>query len=119
MYDKQTRKRTGTNPLLADILIQLGQLRDSNQSFDVERLFLPMINEAFLVIQERICEIEDLDPALMAGLGMRRGPLAMAAEIGLDRCLQKIEQLHFVYGERFRPAPLLKRYVWANRKSVL
>jgi 3-hydroxyacyl-CoA dehydrogenase len=118
-YDRQTRKRIGTNPLLADILIKLGQLRDSNQAFDVERLFLPMINEAFLVLQEKICEVEDLDPALMAGLGMRRGPLAMASEIGLENCLRKIEALHEIYGERFRPAPLLKRYVWANRKSVL
>jgi 3-hydroxybutyryl-CoA dehydrogenase len=78
-----------------------------------------MINEAFLVLQEKICEVEDLDPALMAGLGMRRGPLAMATEIGLNNCLSKIEALHEIYGERFRPAPLLKRYVWANRKSVV
>jgi 3-hydroxyacyl-CoA dehydrogenase len=118
-YDKQTRKRQGTNPLLADILIQLGQMRESDEPFDVERLFLPMINEAFLVLQERICDAEDLDPALMAGLGMRRGPLAMAAEIGLENCLNKIENLHSIYGERFRPAPLLKRYVWAGRNSVL
>ena len=117
-YDKQTRKRKGTNPLLADILIQLGELKDDAPAFDVERLFLPMINEAFLVIQEKICEIDDLDPALMAGLGMRKGPLTMASEIGLENCLKKIETLHGIYGERFRPAPLLKRYVWAKRKSV-
>ena len=35
-----------------------------------------MINEAFAVLQEKVCDMEDLDPAMMAGLGMRRGPLA-------------------------------------------
>jgi 3-hydroxybutyryl-CoA dehydrogenase len=84
----------------------------------VERLFLPMVNEAFLVLQERICEVDDLDPALMAGLGMRKGPLAIAGEIGLANCLEHIEKLHKQFGERFRPAPLLKRFVWARRSAV-
>ena len=62
--------------------------------------------------------VEDLDPALMAGLGMRRGPLTIASDIGLKDCLDMIEELHRLHGERFRPAPLLKRYVWARRLSV-
>jgi 3-hydroxybutyryl-CoA dehydrogenase len=78
-----------------------------------------MINEAFLALQEKVCATDDLDPALMAGLGMKRGPLALASEIGLANCLSQIEQLFKIYGERFRPAPLLKRYVWANRTSVV
>jgi len=117
-YDKQTRKRIGSNPFIADILIHLGKLHNSDEKFDVERLFLPMINEAFLVMQEKICEVEDLDPALMAGLGMRKGPLTIASEIGLANCLIRIEKLCKVHGERFRPAPLLRRYVWAKRNSV-
>ncbi|MBS1956227.1 MAG: 3-hydroxyacyl-CoA dehydrogenase [Cyanobacteria bacterium SZAS-4] len=118
-YDENTRKRTGANSRLAEILVKVGGIRESGPPFNAERLFLPMINEAFLVLQEKVCDIQDLDPAMMAGLGMRRGPLALASEIGLAECLRKIEALNQVYGERFRPAPLLKRYVWANRTSVL
>ncbi|HEY9677280.1 MAG TPA: 3-hydroxyacyl-CoA dehydrogenase [Drouetiella sp.] len=118
-YDENTRKRTNANPRIAEILVKLGSIKDSGAPFNVERLFLPMINEAFLVLQEKVCDIQDLDPAMMAGLGMRRGPLAMASEIGLAECLKKIEALNQIYGERFRPAPLLKRFVWAKRTSVL
>lgn len=117
-YDEATRKRAGTNPRLAHILADLGGVRSDAPAFTPERLFLPMINEAFLALQEKICDPEDLDPALMAGLGMRRGPLALASEIGLAKCLADIEDLNKLYGERFRPAPLLKRYVWAKRSSV-
>lgn len=118
-YDENTRKRTGANSRLAEILVKVGGIRESGPPFNAERLFLPMINEAFLVLQEKVCDVQDLDPAMMAGLGMRRGPLALASEIGLAECLRKIEALNQVYGERFRPAPLLKRYVWAKRTSVL
>jgi 3-hydroxyacyl-CoA dehydrogenase len=118
-YDENTRKRVGANSRLAQILVDIGGIKETAPPFNAERLFLPMINEAFLVLQEKVCDIQDLDPAMMAGLGMRRGPLALAGEIGLAECLRKIEALNQVYGERFRPAPLLKRYVWANRTSVL
>jgi 3-hydroxyacyl-CoA dehydrogenase len=119
VYDPESKKRSGPNPALASILDKLGRAAGSNHSFKVERMFLPMINEAFLVLQEKVCEAEDLDPALMAGLGLRKGPLSMAAEMGLDDCLAQIETLFEQKGERFRPAPLLKRYVWAKRASVI
>jgi 3-hydroxyacyl-CoA dehydrogenase len=114
IYDQETRKRKGANPVLASMTEPM----NNDAPFYVETLFLPMINEAFLVLQERICDPEDLDPAMMAGLGMRKGPLAIASEIGLKDCLGAIEQLYKLHGERFRPAPLLKRYVWARRTSV-
>ena len=114
LYDSETRKRKGANPVLATMVEPL----KTDAPFYVEQLFLPMINEAFLVLQERICDPEDLDPAMMAGLGMRKGPLAIAAEIGFKDCLSAIEQLNKQHGERFRPAPLLKRYVWAKRTSI-
>lgn len=118
-YDPITRKRVGTNPELVEILKTTGlPIKQPAYEFNVERLFLPMINEAFLVLQEKICAKEDLDPALMAGLGMRKGPLAMASDMGLDNCLEKIEYLYKCHGERFRPAPLLKRYVWARKIKV-
>jgi 3-hydroxybutyryl-CoA dehydrogenase len=78
-----------------------------------------MINETFLVLQERVCAPEDLDPALEAGLGMRKGPLKLAQDMGLPQCLEKLEKLFAKHGERFRPAPLLKRYVWGGKTAVM
>ncbi len=122
-YDKETRKRAGVNPDLHKLLNKAKSKAASKTDFAAERLFLPMINEAFLVMQERICQPEDLDAALMAGLGMRRGPLTLASEIGLQECLSMLEAAFKSEaaggGERFRPAPLLKRFVWAGRSSVL
>jgi len=125
-YDKETRKRLSANPEMQNILAKIRQesSKKSNpaqkeESFKAEQLFLPMVNEAFLVMQERICQPEDLDPSLMAGLGMRSGPLALAAEIGLKDCLSQLESKFAAGGERFRPAPLLKRFVFAGRTAVI
>lgn len=118
-YDPETKKRSGPNPKVQELLTELKAGSENGGSFSPERLFLPMINESFLVLQEKVCEADDLDPALMAGLGLKKGPLAMASEIGLSQCLKEIESLFASKGERFRPAPLLKRYVWANRSAVI
>lgn len=120
LYDPETKKRQGVNPELNDLVKECqSKHRDETKGkFQVERLFLPMINEAFLVLQEHVCTAEDLDPALMAGLGMRKGPLALAEDIGLANCLSMLETLFKEHGERFRPAPLLKRYVRAGRHTV-
>lgn len=117
IYDEKTGQKGSANPQIASILGDMKTAK-SNEAFKVERLFLPMINEAFIALQERICSLEDLDPALMAGLGMRRGPLAIASDIGLKECLAMIEELNKTHGERFRPAPLLKRLVWAKRATI-
>ncbi len=114
IYD-DSGKNSGPNPEIAALA---GNATKPEQDFKAERLFLPMINEAFLALQENVCKIEDLDPALMAGLGMRKGPLALASEMGLSNCLSLIEESFDSYGERFRPAPLLKRYVWAGKESL-
>ena len=119
LYDPDTRKKTGPNPEIDEFI--KGKKKKSKvkkMDFKVEQLFLPMINEAFLALQERVCNPQDLDPALMAGLGMRRGPLRLAHDIGLPECLSMIEQNFELYGERYRPAPLLKRFVHA-RKDLL
>lgn len=118
LYDPETKKRTMSNK---DVEALATQFRNGtgSENFNVERLFLAMINEAFLVLQEKVCAPEDLDPALEAGLGMRKGPLKLAQDMGLDVCLQKIESLFAKHGERFRPAPLLKRYVWGGKTTVV
>lgn len=117
-YDDKSGQKGATNPKIDAILKGIAKSSKSKDAFKVERLFLPMINEAFIALQERICAVEDLDPALMAGLGMRRGPLTIASDIGLKDCLAMIEELHKDHGERFRPAALLKRLVWAKRNTL-
>lgn len=112
IYDESGAK-LGPNKDL-DQFVKTGTSGD----FRAERLFLPMINEAFLALQENVCRKEDLDKALCAGLGMRKGPLALANEMGLSKCLLLMEENFKQHGERFRPASLLKRYVFAGRESI-
>jgi len=114
-YDRESGKPLAANDDLAALL----QPRKNLPVFEPLQLFLPMIIEAFLVLQERIVAPADIDFALQAGLGMRKGLMEFAFEYGLPNCLSKIESLYAVYGERFRPASLLKRYVWAGQKSLL
>jgi 3-hydroxyacyl-CoA dehydrogenase len=92
-------------------------------SFSFERLILPMINEAAYALQEKVASPNDIDIAMMAGAGMAdtsgpKGPLQLADEMGLDVVLAKLEELHKELGERFRPAPLLKRKVRAGHLGV-
>lgn len=115
-YDAQTRAKLCVNPGMLELL---SIPTDQRLPFDVRRLFLPMINEAFLVIQEQVARATEIDPALMAGLGMRKGPLRLAEEIGLAECLRLMEAHFEQHGERFRPAPLLKRLVWGKRSLVV
>jgi 3-hydroxyacyl-CoA dehydrogenase len=112
-YDHQTRKKLGVNEELCHIIRTTASPFVSK--FQAERLFLPMVNEAFFALQERVCAASDLDPALMAGLGMKKGPLAMAEEMGLAHCLRELDTLAKAYGERFRASPLLRRMVLAGR----
>lgn len=84
-----------------------------------ERLLLPMINEAAYALQEKVASPNDIDIAMMAGAGMAdktgpKGPLQIADEMGLDVVLAEMEKLQAIFGERFRPAPLLKRKVRAG-----
>ncbi|MEJ5199208.1 MAG: 3-hydroxyacyl-CoA dehydrogenase [Anaerolineae bacterium] len=97
--------------------------RDPNSVFSIERVMYPLINEAVLALQEHIASINDIDLAMVAGTGMtyhgeRKGPLAIADIIGLDVVLSKLEQFHAQYGERFRPARLLRTKVRAGHLGV-
>jgi 3-hydroxyacyl-CoA dehydrogenase len=83
--------------------------------FSVDRVILPMINEAAYCLQEKIAAPSDIDMAMVAGSGMtyhgdRMGPLAAADAMGLDVVVEKLQALQQKYGERFRPArPLVLR----------
>ena len=85
--------------------------------FSVERLMLSMINEAAFCVQEHISSPTDIDIAVLAGIGFPQGKgglLQYADELGIDNVLQKLESLYKIYGDRFFPAPVLKRMVNAN-----
>ncbi len=104
--------------LIADLQAS-GQVRPNPGSFSEDRLMLPLINEAALCLQEGIASPGDIDLAMIAGSGMtfqgeRMGPLAVADTLGLDEVLARLEQLQAQFGERFRPARLLKMKVRAG-----
>ena len=95
-------------------------VRDS-PGFVVNRLLIPMINEAVTCLQLGIAERDDIDATMRLGVGHPMGPLQLADLIGLDVCLDIMETLHRDLGEdRYRPAPLLRQMVdagWMGRKS--
>lgn len=83
--------------------------------FIVNRLLMPMINEAFEVLMSGIASAEDIDKGMKLGTNQPLGPLALADLIGLDTCLAIMETLNNGLGDRYRPSPLLVKYVQAGR----
>ncbi len=89
--------------------------------FVVNRILIPMLNEACFVLEEGLASEEDIDNGMKLGCNHPMGPLSLADFIGLDTCLAVMEVLHQQLGEdKYRPAPLLRKYVaagWLGRKS--
>ena len=84
--------------------------------FAANRILLPMINEAIYCIMEGVAKPEDVDTVMKLGMNHPMGPLTLADLIGLDTCLHIMEVLHQGLGDdKYRPCPLLKRYVAAGR----
>ena len=83
--------------------------------FVVNRLYLPMVNEAFYVLESFVASPEEIDRCCVRGLGFPLGPLAAADAFGLDILLQCMETFHKELGEKYRPAPLLVKLVKAGR----
>ena len=83
--------------------------------FIVNRILMPMINEAVYTLYEGIGTPEDIDNAMKLGTNQPMGPLALADLIGLDTCLAIMEVLHEGLGDsKYRPCPLLRNYVDAG-----
>jgi 3-hydroxybutyryl-CoA dehydrogenase len=93
----------------------------SAPGFVVNRILLPMLNEAFFVLGEGDAEASDIDEGMKLGCNHPMGPLALADLIGLDVLLSVMETIHDEFGDsKYRPAPLLKELVAAGylgRKS--
>ncbi|MGB3503664.1 MAG: 3-hydroxybutyryl-CoA dehydrogenase [Mesorhizobium sp.] len=90
-------------------------------AFIVNRILLPMINEAIYVLYEGVGTVEGIDTAMKLGANHPMGPLQLADFIGLDTCLSIMQVLHEGLSDsKYRPCPLLVKYVeagWLGRKT--
>ncbi len=96
-------------------------LSQDEPGFVVNRILLPMINEAVFVLGQSTAGIEDIDKGCRLGLNHPMGPLELADFVGLDTCLDIINVLYETTKDtKYRPAPLLVKYVeagWLGRKT--
>lgn len=84
--------------------------------FAVNRILMPMINEAFYALYEGVASAKDIDTAMKLGTNQPMGPFELADFIGLDTCLAIMDVLHTGLSDtKYRPCPLLRQYVAAGR----
>ncbi|UMZ14419.1 3-hydroxybutyryl-CoA dehydrogenase [Pseudomonas sp. MPFS] len=107
-----------THALALDMAQRLGKTAitaGNRPGFVVNRILVPMINEAILVFQEGLASAEDIDAGMRLGCNQPIGPLALADLIGLDTLLAILEAFYDGFNDsKYRPAPLLKEMVAAG-----
>ena len=108
-----------TVALAKELCVRLGkepvEVKES-PGFVVNRLLVPMMNEAFNLLQEGVASPEDIDKAMKLGTNMPMGPFELADYTGIDIGLDVMEVLYRETGDpKFRPSPLLRKYVRAGR----
>jgi len=117
---------TGDNTYesVAELATRMGKTTTVSQDYPgflVNRLLMPMINEAFFALMEGVGTAEDIDVSMKLGTNHPMGPLELADLIGLDTCLAIIDVMHRELGDdKYRPCPLLRKYVaagWLGRKT--
>jgi 3-hydroxybutyryl-CoA dehydrogenase len=110
-----------TTRALAERLGKQTVLSRDISGFIVNRVLMPMLNEACFALYEGIASVEDMDVAIQLGLKHPMGPFSLMDLIGLDTSLAILEVLHRDLGDpKYRPCPLLRQYVaagWLGRKS--
>ena len=104
---------------VTDLAKRLGKIPiniNDSPGFAVNRVLVPMINEAVFALMEGVTSAQDIDQAIKLGMNLPMGPLELADLIGLDVCLAVMESLYADFADsKYRPCPLLRKMVAANR----
>lgn len=115
---------TDTFDACKGVVDRLGKTSATSEDFPafiVNRILMPMINEAVYALYEGVGSVESIDTSLKLGANHPMGPLELADFIGLDTCLAIMNVLHDGLGDtKYRPCPLLTKYVeagWLGRKT--
>jgi 3-hydroxybutyryl-CoA dehydrogenase len=113
-----------TFSLAKEVVAKIGKTAVSAEDFPafiVNRVLLPMLNEAVYTLYEGVGSVVSIDTAMKLGANHRMGPLELADFIGLDTCLSIMQVLHEGLADsKYRPCPLLVKYVeagWLGRKT--
>jgi 3-hydroxybutyryl-CoA dehydrogenase len=113
-----------TFALTRELALKLGKTPVAAEDFPafiVNRILLPMINEAVYTLYEGVASVEAIDTAMKLGANHPMGPLELADFIGLDTCLSVMQVLYEGLADsKYRPCPLLVKYVeagWLGRKA--
>ncbi|HQY43883.1 MAG TPA: 3-hydroxybutyryl-CoA dehydrogenase [Paracoccaceae bacterium] len=113
-----------TYQTMLDVVAKLGKTAASAEDFPafiVNRILMPMINEAVYTLYEGVGSVKSIDESLKLGANHPMGPLELADFIGLDTCLAIMNVLHEGLADtKYRPCPLLTKYVeagWLGRKT--
>ncbi|MBF0374869.1 MAG: 3-hydroxybutyryl-CoA dehydrogenase [Alphaproteobacteria bacterium] len=113
-----------TFQLVREVVVRMGKNPVSAEDFPafiVNRILLPMINEAVYTLYEGVGSVDAIDTAMRLGANHPMGPLELADFIGLDVCLAVMQVLHDGLADtKYRPCPLLVKYVeagWLGRKT--
>jgi len=111
-----------TNQIVTELAVKMGKTpvpANDFPGFVINRILMPMINEAMYAFFEGVGTPQDIDQIMKLGANHPMGPLALADLIGLDTCLAIMEVLHSGLGDsKYRPCPLLRKYVDAGWLGV-